>query len=131
MTVFSVFNANDFREVLMMIRNASDYQPEKRRLGGGEGEIVLHHRLTGEETLGKCRLCAELYIEPHQSVGEHPHEIEAEIYYMLSGELVSIDEDKTEKPFRKGDIMFTGGGAKHSVRNDSNETAVLLAIVIN
>lgn len=114
-----------------MIRKAADFRLEKRIIGGGVGELELRHKLTQEEAFGKCRLCAELYIEPGQSIGEHPHEIEAEIYYMLSGELVSISEDKTEEPFRAGDIMITGGGAKHSVRNDSKETAVMLAIVIN
>jgi len=28
-------------------------------------------------------------------------------------------------------MMFTGGGAKHAVRNDSNEPVHMLAIVIN
>ncbi|WRS27838.1 cupin domain-containing protein [Oscillospiraceae bacterium MB08-C2-2] len=113
-----------------MIRKAKDFRLEHRQIAGGNGELALHHKLSPEESLGKCRICAEIILEPGQSIGEHPHEIEAEIYYMLSGELVSISEDKSEEPFCAGDLMFTGGGNKHSVRNDSDKAAVMLAIVI-
>lgn len=114
-----------------MIKKAAEAHIEKKNIRGGAGEVELRHKLTQEETFGKCRICAEICIEPGQSIGEHPHEIEAEIFYMLSGELVSINEDKTEEVFSAGDMMITGGGEKHSVRNDSAENAVMLAIVIN
>ena len=114
-----------------MIRKANDFRQEKRAIGGGVGELVLNHKLSQQESFEKCRVCAEIIIEPGQSIGMHVHDIEAEIYYMLAGELVSINEDGTEELFNVGDIMITGGGAKHSVRNDTNETAKLLAIVIN
>ena len=113
-----------------MIRTSDDFRLEKRRIGGGSGELELRHRLEGSETFGKCRLCAEITLLPGQSIGEHKHEIEAEIYYMLEGELISIGQDGSEAVFRKGDIMMTGGGASHSVRNDSDTPAVMLAIVM-
>jgi len=114
-----------------MIRRKDEYAVERRPVGGGIGDIEFRHKFSVEETLGKCRICAELVIQPGQTIGEHAHINDVEIYYVVSGELVSVDEQKDETSFKQGDMMFTGGGAKHAVRNDSNEPVHMLAIVIN
>ena len=112
-----------------MIRKENDTRVEKRAIGGGNGEIILKHRLEKDEMFGKCRLCAELTIEPGCSIGQHAHEGETEIFYVLEGELVSIGEDGSETVFRKGDVMSTGGGASHALRNDTDKDAVMLAVI--
>lgn len=113
-----------------MIRRKDEFNLEKRPVGGGIGDLALRHKFTQEEMFGKCRLCAEITLEPGQTIGEHPHEVEFEFYYLLSGELVSVAEGG-EQPFRQGDMMLTGGGARHAVRNDSNAPATILAIIVN
>lgn len=113
-----------------MIRKHNDYRLEKRAVGGGVGELEFHHKFTKEELYSKCRVCSEITLQPGESIGRHKHEVEAEIYYMLSGQLISIDGDGNEEPFETGDMMVTGGGDSHAVRNDSDAPATLLAIVI-
>lgn len=112
-----------------MIRRKDDVRQEKRPIAGGNGEIGFRHRLEKDEMFGKCRLCAELTLEPGNSIGLHAHENEAEIFYLLEGELVSVGGDGAEEPFRQGDVMSTGGGGKHSLRNDSGKPATMLAVI--
>ncbi|MCL2056936.1 MAG: cupin domain-containing protein [Oscillospiraceae bacterium] len=112
-----------------MIRKENDIRTEKRAIGGGEGEIVINHRMEKDEMFGKCRLCAELVIAPGCSIGQHIHEAETEIFYVLEGELVSIGADGNETVFAKGDVMSTGGGGSHALRNDTDKNAVLFAVI--
>ena len=113
-----------------MIVKSGQHREELRVIAGGKGEIVLHHKFEREQLFGKSRLVAELIIKPGDSIGVHKHDPDAEIYYMLSGELVSVAADGAEEPFLPGDAMLTGGGDSHSVRNDSDKDAKMLAIVM-
>ena len=112
-----------------MISKNGSFRTEKRAIGGGVGEIIINHRLEKETLHGKSRLCAELVIEPGCSIGEHPHTGEVEFFYVLEGTLVSINSDGTEEAFLPGDIMATGGGESHALRNDSDKPAKMLAII--
>jgi mannose-6-phosphate isomerase-like protein (cupin superfamily) len=113
-----------------MIVKANQYREERRVIADGNGEILLRHKFEREQLFGKSRLVAEIIIKPGYSIGMHKHDPDAEIYYMLSGELVSIGADGGEEPFLPGDAMLTGGGDSHSVRNDTGKDAVMLAIVM-
>ena len=112
-----------------MISKKGNYRDEQRQIGGGNGEILLQHRFECDDMHGFFRICAEVTILPGNSIGMHPHIDDTEIFYMLEGALVSIEEDGTEAPFSVGDMMITGSGEKHSLRNDSSFPAKILAIV--
>jgi quercetin dioxygenase-like cupin family protein len=113
-----------------MIVKAGSHREELRVIADGKGEIILHHKFEREQLFDKSRLVAEIIIRPGDSIGMHKHDPDAEIYYMLSGELVSISSDGAEEPFLPGDAMLTGGGDSHSVRNDTDKDAKMLAIVM-
>ena len=113
-----------------MISKYGGIKEEKRVIADGIGEIALNHYYTQEDMLDKARICAELTIEPGNLIGKHAHTGEAEFFYVLEGELVSINPDGSEESFKKGDMMFTGGGSFHSLRNDSQKPAKMLAIVV-
>lgn len=98
-------------------------------LRGGSGEIPTLHLLEADETMGKCNLCSHMTLQPGVSIGEHPHNPDAEIYYCLKGEL-TVSDNGAEKVMHAGDIMFTGGGQTHWAKNLSNEPVEMLAIVI-
>ena len=113
-----------------MIVKSGQYREELRVIADGAGEIILRHKFEREQLFGKSRLVAEVTIRPGHSIGMHPHDPDAEIYYMLSGALVSINPDGSEEPFLPGDTMLTGDGDSHSVRNDTDQDAKMLAIVM-
>lgn len=101
----------------------------RENLRGGEGSVTLKHLLEKEESCGKMNLCAILRIEPGASVGLHPHDPDAELYYLLKGKLLVTDNEE-EYEMKKGDMMYTCNGGTHSVRNVGKKAAKLLAIVL-
>ncbi len=113
-----------------MINKAGNFvKTEKRPLRNGPGEIILNHHFVEKDMFGKCRLCAELVIEPGCGIGRHDHTEDMEIFYVIEGELISVNDNGSEEPFRKGDCMLTGGGATHCLRNDTDKRAVMLAFI--
>jgi mannose-6-phosphate isomerase-like protein (cupin superfamily) len=114
-----------------MIRKKGEGTLTKRVIGEtGVGEVELLHKFSLEDMYDKARLCAEITLAPGQVLGEHAHGPDFEIFYMLSGAMVSFGEGKAEEPFLPGDIMLTGGGDKHALRNDGDVPATMLAIVV-
>jgi mannose-6-phosphate isomerase-like protein (cupin superfamily) len=68
-------------------------------------------------------------IEKGSSIGEHDHVNETEYYWIVSGEgvVTEADGDKVVGP---GDLVITGGGASHAIRNEKDEPLVFMAIII-
>jgi len=98
-------------------------------LRGGIGDLTREDLFTPDEALGKLNLCAVLTIPDGNSIGEHPHGPDAELYYILSGTL-RVTDDGVTKDLHPGDSVFTGGGTSHSVLNVSGKDASLLAVII-
>ena len=113
-----------------MISKYCGNSEDRKGLYGGPGEVTINHYYNQSDMLDKARLCAQVTFEPGVGIGMHAHTGEAEFYYVLEGELVSVNPDGSETAFVKGDMMFTGGGNTHSVRNDSDKPAKMLAIVV-
>ena len=113
-----------------MIRKNSEFKRETReKMRGGNGEIHISHLLAPDELLGHGRMYAELEFAPGCSIGEHPHENEAEIFYVLNGE-ITVTDNGEQRVLREGDVMVTSDGA-HSAANLTDKPAKLLALIIN
>lgn len=113
-----------------MIKRQRDMRVEMRdRIRGGTGTIRAVSLLEQGECFGKVNLCALLTIEAGQSIGLHAHGPDAEIYYLLSGRLAATDNG-ADAWLEAGDAMITGDGGTHSVRNDGDQPAVLMAVVL-
>lgn len=100
----------------------------KVEMRGGEGQAVIKHIYSKEELKGNSRLCATITLEPGDSIGNHAHENEEEVYYMLRGEATVID-DGVPVVVRKGDAVLTRDGATHSIKNTGTETCEFMAII--
>lgn len=113
-----------------MFRKKEDMRLQERpNICGGDGVINAYHIIEGSESYGHFRLCCTMVVEPGCSIGDHPHGPDGELYYVLEGEFDAVDNG-VPVHMRKGDAMFTGNGETHSLRNNSDKTAVLLAIVM-
>ena len=95
----------------------------------GKGSVAFTSVFTKEETFGKCRLMSVCTFEPGTSIGLHAHGPDAELYFMLEGEMTVID-DGVKKTIHPGDAVFTGQGKSHTALNESDKPAKLLAVVI-
>jgi quercetin dioxygenase-like cupin family protein len=102
----------------------------RQAMRGGPGQIEVAQLFSTEESNGKLRLCARLTVQPGCGIGEHAHAPDAELVYILSGEL-TVNDNGTTRVLHAGDATFTGDGAVHSLVNRSNAPVQILAVVMN
>lgn len=96
---------------------------------GGPGTLTLTD-LTGRS--GPCknsRLISQIDIPPGAGIGHHEHTAETEYYIVLEGSGIVNDagKDFTVGP---GDVVITGDGEAHSIRNDADTVLKLIAVII-
>ena len=113
-----------------MIRKKDDMELQRVcNTGNVKGEIVKRHFLYPDETYGKTTMCATIELPHGSMIAEHHHTDDAELYYLLDGEAVVTDNNETHI-LHPGDIVFTGGGNRHSISNQSGSTIHFIAIIL-
>jgi len=111
-----------------MVINPKDMKVEEiTNLRGGDGTLVkttmapafpdMHQRLFGRFCLPKG-----------SSIGMHQHENEVEYYYILSGQGV-VTEDDVQTVVNPGDLIITGWGHSHSIRNEKDKNLEFVAVI--
>lgn len=100
-------------------------------LRGGNGKVMIYHILPAEELLGHGTMYARVVLPPHSSIGWHQHVGNTEPYYIIKGEGVFTDNDKTRTVVRPGDVCTIECGQWHSMENNSEEEMEMIALVIN
>jgi mannose-6-phosphate isomerase-like protein (cupin superfamily) len=101
---------------------------EKEQLRGGSGSTKFVS-LAEEGSVKHCRLFSEITLEKGCSIGEHDHVNETEYYWITEGEGI-VTEIDGEKKVTKGDLVVTGGGASHAIRNEQEAPLKFAAIII-
>ena len=91
----------------------------KEHMRGGKGHVIMKHLLGEKELNGKCRLYAEITLEPGCEIGYHQHLNESETYYIISGQGVYNDNG-----------TFTPNGFSHGLDNTGSENLVMMALII-
>lgn len=112
----------------MVIYSKEMRTEEKVHMRGGEGTTTITHHVE-KEHMKNCRLFCEISIPPKGSIGEHDHVNEIEYYYITKGEGIVVDNG-VDKEVGPGDIVLTGNGASHSIRNTGSEALVFTAVII-
>lgn len=114
----------------MIIQAKAKRQEIKQNMRGGKGDVEISH-ITDNEILGtNCRLFAQITVKPGDSIGEHQHVGEREIFYFLQGNGIVIDNGK-QSEIGPGDVMVTPDQSSHSVVNTGNEDLVFMALILN
>lgn len=112
-----------------MVIRKDDMIIEKRdKMRGGEGAVEIKH-LVDKEYLKNARLFAYLKIPASGSIGEHEHLNETEYFIVIKGRGI-VNDDGVEKEFSSGDVIITGNGAKHSIKNIDKEDLEMIAVII-
>ena len=112
----------------MVIQRKNMKTEAKEKMRGGEGTTNFTYIVDGDK-IPHARLMAELVLHPGASIGEHNHEKETEYYIILRGTGTVIDEG-TPREVHPGDVVITGNGASHSIKNTGKEDLVFHAIII-
>ena len=98
-------------------------------MAGGQGHALIKRLLDEKQCNGKCRLYAEVTLEPGCSLGYHEHHNESETYYILSGKGIYSDNG-TLRMVSAGDVTFTPDGQGHGLTNSGDEDLVFMALII-
>lgn len=113
-----------------MIKRAKDLRNVfNEHMKGGDGTVQIVHYAEQEEIGGKCRLMAKIVLEPGCSIGEHTHEDEEEIFYIVKGTATYYDNGKTVL-LNEGDSAICLGGQTHSIANRTESTVEVIATVL-
>lgn len=96
---------------------------------GGTGRFTSETLFTSEEMAGKTGMFATVTLEPGSIVGEHLHTEESEVYYILSGEAVMVEDGK-RYPVSAGDAELCPAGHSHGMENNTDKPVVFLALEI-
>ncbi len=113
-----------------MIKTSADMQWDIREnMRGGDGTTKIQHIVNQDELKGHARLVGRICLEPGASIGLHPHDQEEEIYYILSGQGIVVD-DGNRQVVNPGDAVVTGGGATHSIANAGSEPLEFVAVIL-
>lgn len=117
--------------VFAMIKRANDMTATvKVNMRGGDGQAVVTDILNKGEYKGSARLLGTILLEPGCSIGEHIHENEEEVFYVIEGTATYDDNGKTEI-LHKGDSCICLGGQKHSIANcTENENLTVFAAIL-
>lgn len=113
-----------------MIKKKNGQEVEVRKaMRGGPGEVTVRHYVKPEEITARTRLCAELTIPPGAGIGLHEHVQEDEIYIVQQGQGEMTDGGRVSE-VEAGDVIVTGQGNSHSIRNTGAGPLVVTAVII-
>ena len=112
------------------MKEENDMETERiENMCGGKGHVIIKHILGDKELNGKCRLYAQVTLEPGCSLGFHEHHGESETYYIISGEGIYSDNGNL-RMVKAGEKTFTPDGCGHALSNTGNEDLVFMALII-
>ena len=98
-------------------------------MAGGKGHVIIKDLLGEKELNGKCRMYAEVTVEPGCSLGYHEHHGESETFYILQG-FGDFDDNGTVRQVKSGDVTFTPSGSGHALVNTGVSNLIFMALII-
>ncbi|HML67589.1 MAG TPA: cupin domain-containing protein [Clostridia bacterium] len=114
-----------------MIKMAGHQQVRIREnVRGGEGALVFHDFLMAEESFGSGKLFSRTVLPAGASIGEHRHDGEFEVYYVLAG-TVEVLDCGTWTALDRGDMHLCANGESHALRNSGKQEAEVLMLILN
>ena len=100
----------------------------KEKVQSGEGNAEFVHLVECEHEKN-IRLLSEITLKPGCSVGYHRHDKETEYYLILSG-TGTVNDNGTDILVQAGDVMVTGNGESHSIKNTGTTPLLFHAIIV-
>ncbi|MEA4915860.1 MAG: cupin domain-containing protein [Christensenella sp.] len=114
-----------------MIKTAGEQQVRIREnVRGGEGALAFHDFLLADESYGTGKLFSRTELPAGASIGEHRHDGEFEVYYVLAG-TVEVLDGRVWQTMRRGDTHLCASGESHALKNTGTEEAQILMLILN
>ena len=113
-----------------MIRKAENQKVESKCIRSGKGETEMHLIAESvDELYGKGRLFNRMIIQPGNSIGEHKHEGDNEIFYFLSG-TGTYNDNGTIVEVGPGDVTVCNDGELHGLKNTGDVPLEFIALIL-
>ena len=113
-----------------MIRKREEQVVEHKNIRDGIGEVEMHKIAESvEELYGKGRLFNRMVIAPGNSIGEHKHEGDNEIFYFLSG-TGEYNDNGTKVQVGPGDTTVCNDGEMHGLVNTGDVPLEFIALIL-
>lgn len=113
----------------MIIRNNDQVRENIEGYAGGSGVLEFTTLVPTELLKDEAKLFKVIRFQPGAGLGEHAHVNNFEVYYILSGHGIAVDNGE-EIAVTTGDIVYTADGASHSIRDAGDGDLAMLACVI-
>ncbi|MCX7828711.1 MAG: cupin domain-containing protein [Thermanaerothrix sp.] len=116
-----------------MIKRFHDMTPVRREnLQGGQGGAWNRYAIAPHEELpgSHFRMVGTIRLDPGAEVGEHEHLTNEELYVILEGEGVYV-EDGTEYKVGPGDVLMLQRTHSHAIRNTGKGALTFLAVIVD
>jgi len=107
------------------INTIDPQEGENLSIAGGNYRIVL----SGAQTNGAFA-AIEMLVPPQGGPGPHAHSAIQESFYVLEGEVVFKSETQVYTAKKGAMVSIPNGGAVHCFKNESDQTARLMCIVV-
>ncbi len=111
-----------------MIKHISD-KKTINNLRGGVGKAEIQEILNINDINEVIKLFAKVTLKSNSSIGYHKHTGEGEIYFILKGEGVFIDEKGNRRSVKEGDACVIRNDNSHGLENGSNQNMEIIALV--
>ena len=98
-------------------------------MAGGEGHVIIRDILSQDRLGEKCRMYAEVTLEPGCSLGVHEHRGECESYYILQG-VGEYTDDGEKRRVQAGDVTVTPSGHSHGLANRGDTDLKFMALIL-
>ena len=96
---------------------------------GGSGSLTQRYILPNDMVPhGRC--FGQITMEQGAAMPLHTHHNETEFYYILQGEGV-VTHDAGETRVQQGDVVRTGDGESHAIRNEQPEPLAFIALILS
>lgn len=113
-----------------MIRKREHQTIEHTCIRDGRGEVEMRLICEGaDELCGKGRLFNRMIIAPGNSIGEHQHEGDNEIFYILSG-TGTYNDNGSLVQIGPGDTTICSDGETHGLVNTGDVPLELIALIL-
>ncbi len=113
-----------------MIRKATDQKVESKCIRNGNGETEMYLIAEGaDELYGKGRLFNLMVLAPGNSIGEHTHEGDNEIFYFLKG-TGEYNDNGTIVTVEPGDTTVCNDGEMHGLKNTGDVPLEFIALIL-
>jgi mannose-6-phosphate isomerase-like protein (cupin superfamily) len=104
---------------------------DKEKAGGGVGVLYGKYAFTRDmpPMENPVREIGWLTLKPGDSIGFHKHEVNEDVYIVVSGAGVFKNDDGKEYEVGPGDITIARKGQSHALSNTGGEDLVIVSVI--